>query len=121
MLLLSIYLLFKGHASPGGGFIAGLVASICIALQSLTFGLRRIGEHFPFDHHKVLTLGLFTAAGTGFVAMLFGYPFLTSAHGFIYFPLLGELEILTSFFFDLGIFLVVIGVTLRVITTIARN
>lgn len=121
MLLFSFYLLFKGHTSPGGGFIAGLVASICIALQSLTFGLRHMGDIFPFDQHKVLTLGLFIAAATGFTAMVFGYPFLTSTHGFFHFPLFGEIEILTSFFFDLGIFLVVIGVTLRIITTIARN
>lgn len=80
-----------------------------------------MGELFPFDQQKVLTLGLFTAAATGFVAMLFGYPFLTSTHGFFHLPLFGEIEILTSFFFDLGVFLVVIGVTLRIITTIARS
>ena len=53
--------------------------------------------------------------------MLFGYPFLTSTFGHLHVPWLGDVEIASAFFFDLGVYFVVVGGTLLMIMTLAEE
>jgi multicomponent K+:H+ antiporter subunit A len=52
--------------------------------------------------------------------MLFGYPFLTSTFGHLHAPWLGDVELASAFFFDLGVYFVVVGGTLLMIMTLAE-
>ena len=61
------------------------------------------------------------ALTTGVVPMLFGYPFLTSTFGHLHAPWLGEVELASAFFFDLGVYGVVVGGTLLMIMTLAEE
>jgi multicomponent K+:H+ antiporter subunit A len=49
-----------------------------------------------------------------------GRPFLTSAHGHIQLPLLGEIELASAMIFDLGVYIVVVTVVLTVLSGLGR-
>jgi multicomponent Na+:H+ antiporter subunit B len=118
ILLFSIFLLFKGHNEPGGGFIAGLMTSVAIILVYVAFDIEIIVKAIPVNFKMVIATGLCFAAGTGLGALLFGYPFLTHTFRYIHIPLLGEIELATAFGFDIGVYLVVVGATLLIIETL---
>lgn len=121
ILLFSLYLLLRGHNSPGGGFIAGVMTALGILLQAIATDLRYVRRVFRVDPRLLVGLGLLTALTTGLVALLLGYPFLTSTFGHFHLPLLGDLEIATAFFFDLGVYFVVVGGTLLMMLTLAEE
>ena len=118
VLLFSIYLLARGHNSPGGGFIAGVMAGIVIALQYAAFGSKYVRGMFRFDSLFILATGMLLAAGTGVASIVFGFPFLTSTFWIFHLPFLGEVELASAFFFDLGVFLVVVGGVSTIVATI---
>jgi multicomponent Na+:H+ antiporter subunit B len=121
ILAFSIYLFLAGHNNPGGGFIGGLMTASAILLLYLTFDMKKIMKEIPISFTSLIGIGLLTAVGTGIATMLFDYPFLT--HFFDYFdvPILGEIELTTAVAFDLGVYLVVVGIALTIILTIAED
>ena len=120
VLLFSLYLLLRGHNSPGGGFIAGVMTALGILLQAIASDLRYVRRVFRVEPRLLAALGLSIALSTGLVPMLFGYPFLTSAFGHLHVPWLGDVELASAFFFDLGVYCVVVGGTLLMIMTLAE-
>ena len=61
---------------------------------------------------RLLALGLFLAAGIGLASWLLGRPFLTSAHGHLQLPLIGDVELASAMVFDLGVYVVVVTLSL---------
>lgn len=121
ILLFSFYLLVRGHNAPGGGFIAGVMTALGLLLQAIAGDLRRVRRVLRVDPRLLIGLGLLTSLTTGLVALLLGYPFLTSTFGHVRLPLFGEVEIATAFFFDLGVYVVVVGGTLLMMLTLAEE
>lgn len=121
VLLFSLYLLLRGHNSPGGGFIAGVTTALGILLQSIASDLRSVRLVFRVEPRVLAGVGLMTSLTTGVVPMLLGYPFLTSTFGHVHLPGLGEVEIASAFFFDLGVYCVVVGGTLLMMITLAEE
>jgi multicomponent K+:H+ antiporter subunit A len=121
VLLFSIYLLLRGHNSPGGGFIAGVMTALGILLQAIASDLRYLRRVFRVEPRLLASVGLLTSLSTGLVPMLLGYPFLTSTFGHLHVPWLGEVEIASALFFDLGVYGVVVGGTLLMIMTLAEE
>jgi multicomponent K+:H+ antiporter subunit A len=68
----------------------------------------------------VIGLGLLFAAGTGAASFAFGYPFLTSTFEYLKWPVVGKFEVASALFFDLGVYLAVIGATLLALVSIGR-
>jgi multicomponent Na+:H+ antiporter subunit B len=118
ILLFSIFVLFKGHNEPGGGFIAGLMTSVAIILVYVAYDIEVVTRAIPINFKLVIAAGLVFAAGTGVGALVFGYPFLSHTFGYFHIPLLGEIELATAFGFDIGVYLVVVGATLLIIETL---
>jgi monovalent cation:proton antiporter len=121
VLLFSLYLLLRGHNNPGGGFIAGVMTALAILLQSIASDLRSVRLVLRAEPRLLTGVGLLIAFMTGVVPMLFGYPFLTSTFGHLHAPWLGEVELASAFFFDLGVYGVVVGGTLLMIMTLAEE
>jgi monovalent cation:proton antiporter len=121
VLLFSVYLLLRGHNSPGGGFIAGVMTALGILLQSIASDLQHVRRVFRVEPRLLAGIGLLTSLTTGLVPMLLGYPFLTSTFGHLYAPWLGDVEVASAFFFDLGVYGVVVGATLLMIMTLAEE
>ena len=121
-LVASVYIYWRGHNLPGGGFIAGLITAVALVLQFMSMGQVKAelllrgqgGRRFV----KWIGAGLGIAGLTGVGAFVFGRPFLTSAHGHPHVPLLGELPLASAALFDLGVYLVVVGATLLTISVL---
>lgn len=121
MIVYSVFLMVTGHNAPGGGFAAGLVTGIALTIRYLAGGRYELGEAAPVQAGAVLGAGLFVAAGTGVVSMLFGLPILTSTVLHWQLPLVGEIHLATSLFFDLGVYLVVVGLVLDLLRTLGAE
>ena len=117
-LLIAAYLLFRGHNLPGGGFIAGLLTALVFVLQFVASGREPVSRILPVRPDRLISVGLVLAVFTGVGAQAFDLPFLTSAHGHVDIPLLGEFEASTAFLFDLGVYLVVTGIAQRILLAI---
>ncbi|ALX47870.1 Na(+)/H(+) antiporter subunit B [Lentibacillus amyloliquefaciens] len=117
----SIYLLFAGHNSPGGGFVGGLMTSAAIVLMYMAYGITVLEKFLPLNYRKIVPLGLLVATGTGLGSFLFQQPFLSQTFDYFHFPVLGELELATAMLFDLGVYLTVFGVTITIILSIAED
>jgi multicomponent K+:H+ antiporter subunit A len=66
-------------------------------------------------------VGLLLAAATGAGAWAFAYPFLSSHVAHLELPLLGELHVPSAFFFDLGVFVLVVGATGLILIALAHQ
>jgi multicomponent K+:H+ antiporter subunit A len=119
-LLVAVYIFWRGHNQPGGGFIAGLVVAVALVLQYMALGQQRAEHVLRAQAGRRFTrwvgLGLGIAWLTGVGAFAFGHPFLTSAHGHPHVPVLGELPLATAALFDLGVFITVVGATLLMLS-----
>jgi multicomponent K+:H+ antiporter subunit A len=115
-LVVSFFVLLRGHNLPGGGFTAGLITSVALILQYVASGSDFARARLRMDHLRVLAAGLFLAVGTGLVSVVLGYPFLTSSYGHVHLPLLGDIELASAMLFDLGVYLVVVGAALLVLS-----
>jgi len=120
MLMVAIFIFFRGHNLLGGGFIAGLIASVALIVQYLSNGIQLTSEHFKVNMNWVIGLGLLIAVATGLAAMGMGFPFLTSAFTHLNWPIIGEFEIASAIAFDLGVFLVVVGATVMSLVQLGR-
>jgi multicomponent K+:H+ antiporter subunit A len=115
-LLLSIYLLLRGHNLPGGGFIAGLMAAVALIIQYLASGSAWTESRMRVDYRMLIGGGLLTAALTGLGALAFGYPFLSATFTYLEWPVVGRFEVATAMLFDLGVFLTVIGTVMLMLS-----
>lgn len=118
MLLVAAWLLLRGHNLPGGGFIAGLLTAAAFILQYVATSRSSAAHALPFRPSLLIPLGLALATATGLGAQVNGYPFLTSAVGHAVVVVLGELHLSTAVLFDLGVYLVVTGVTVTILLAI---
>jgi multicomponent K+:H+ antiporter subunit A len=122
--LISIYLYLRGHNAPGGGFIAGLVLAIGLALVYVAQGGAWVGARLNgaayLDFRASAAWGLVIAAATGMASWTFGAPFLTSTYDYPWLPGVGGVPLASAGLFDLGVYLVVIGATMVMLLSIAR-
>jgi multicomponent K+:H+ antiporter subunit A len=119
-LMVSVYIFLRGHNLPGGGFVAGLVTGVALILQYLASGIVFAGARLPQRLPLFLAAGLAAAGGVGAAAWAFGFPFLTTAHGHITLPLIGDVELASAMIFDLGVYLVVVSVVLMVLAELGK-
>lgn len=121
-LVVSIYIFWRGHNLPGGGFIAGLVTGIALVLQYMAVGQSQAEALLHGQAGRRYTrwvgTGLGIAALTGIGAMLLNQPFLTSAFGHPVVPVLGELALASAAVFDLGVYITVVGATLLMLSVL---
>ncbi|MCW5716305.1 MAG: monovalent cation/H+ antiporter subunit A [Bauldia sp.] len=115
------YLFIRGHDLPGGGFAAGITMSIAFLLQYMAGGVRWVEDRLRILPMIWIGMGIMIAVLTGLGAWLFDYPFLTSFHQYVEVPVIGRVPLATALFFDLGVFLVVVGATVLTLIAIAHQ
>jgi multicomponent Na+:H+ antiporter subunit A len=110
----SLWLLFAGHNQPGGGFAGGIVAGAAVALRYVSGGIddvRRLSRGKPW---LVLGSGLLIAVVVALVPVLLGESMLETTAWTFDLPLLGTVKVTSALFFDIGVYLAVIGLALMV-------
>ncbi|GAA2163522.1 multisubunit sodium/proton antiporter MrpA subunit /multisubunit sodium/proton antiporter MrpB subunit [Humibacillus xanthopallidus] len=121
MLAASLYLLFAGHNQPGGGFAGGLVAGLALVVRYLAGGRYELDEAAPFDAGLLVGLGLLVAVGSALAPLAFGGTILeTTAVDFTLWPW-GEVHLVTSLVFDIGVYLIVVGMMLDIVRSLGTG
>jgi multisubunit Na+/H+ antiporter MnhB subunit len=121
VLLFALFLLFSGHNQPGGGFVGGLVAGAAFVLRFVAGGADAVRSSTRISPPALLGIGLLVAAGTGLVSLAAGQAFLESALVERSVPVLGTVKASSTLPFDIGVFLVVVGLVLTVLDTLGAT
>ncbi|WP_295894714.1 Na+/H+ antiporter subunit B [uncultured Vibrio sp.] len=121
LLLFSVFLLLRGHDEPGGGFIAGLVASAAFALYLFAFDAEQTRKLIGIDSAYLMGGGLIIALASGFIGVIkSGSAYLSAVWWYVQVPGLGELKISTPLIFDIGVYLVVLGMVTTLLFSLAQ-
>ncbi|NWC58587.1 monovalent cation/H+ antiporter subunit A [Pseudomonas sp. Y39-6] len=120
-LVVSFYLFMRGHNQPGGGFVAGLVMSVAFILQYMVAGTQWVEAQMSLRPMRWMGFGLFSATLTGLGALFAGYPFLTTHTWHLSVPVLGDIHIASALFFDVGVYAMVVGSTLLMLTALGHQ
>jgi len=104
-LVFSLYLLWRGHNEPGGGFVGGLVAAAGFTVHALPRRRGALLAALRWPPTVIAGTGLLLALASGLPALLAATPFLTHQwqvwdNGFV---------IGTALLFDIGVYLAVLG------------
>ncbi len=116
LLVFSVFMLLRGHNEPGGGFIGGLLGATGFVVYAIACGTASARAALRVAPEGIALAGLGLALGAGLFAALFGDDFFTGQWLFI-----GETEedkglpISTVLFFDIGVYLVVLGAILALV------
>ncbi|EJF72731.1 putative monovalent cation/H+ antiporter subunit A [Pseudomonas sp. Ag1] len=120
-LVVSFYLFMRGHNQPGGGFVAGLVMSVAFILQYMVAGTQWVEAQMSLRPMRWMGFGLLSATLTGLGALLAGYPFLTTHTWHFSLPVLGDIHVASALFFDVGVYAMVVGSTLLMLTALGHQ
>jgi multicomponent K+:H+ antiporter subunit A len=119
--VIAVYLFMRGHNEPGGGFVAGLVLSTAFILQYIVSGTQWVEANMQLMPQRWIAAGLLIATATGLGSFWFGYPFLTTHTAHLHLPLLGEVHVASALFYDIGVFTLVVGATLLILTALGHQ
>ncbi|TDH19956.1 Na+/H+ antiporter subunit B [Segetibacter sp. 3557_3] len=119
LLLFSLFLLLRGHYLPGGGFVGGIIAAIAFVLHAFAFGLRSTRKLLRVHPISFMPVGLGLAVFSALLPLLKGLPVMTGLWLDEPFPVVGLVG--SALLFDVGVYLVVLGVALTIIFTISES
>lgn len=119
LLLFSVFLLLRGHNEPGGGFVGGLTAAAAFALFAIAEGVAPARRMLWLHPRSLLGVGLLLAAGAGLLSVAVGLPYMTGLWSSLELPAIGKLG--TPLLFDVGVYLVVVGMVLMIVFELAED
>ncbi len=119
LLMFSIFILLRGHYLPGGGFVGGLIATIAFVLHMFANSLEKTRALLGIHPGYLMPLGLSISLLAGFSApILQDLPFMTGLWFENPLPVIGLIG--SALFFDIGVYIVVVGVSLTILFTISE-
>jgi multicomponent Na+:H+ antiporter subunit B len=114
LIVLSLVALYRGHNLPGGGFIGGLIAASAVLLRALTHGWEDVRKTSRIDPMGLIVAGLALAMASGLPALWGGETYMTGLWApALEIPVIGKIKVGTPFLFDIGVYLAVVGFTLK--------
>lgn len=119
--MFSVFLLVSGHNDPGGGFIGGLVAGAGFVLVWAVGGAADVRRVMPVPGSVILGIGLLLAQLTAVGGWVVKGSFLESAKVDLQLPVFGEVHLASPMLFDLGVYVVVVGLVITVLTTLGAE
>lgn len=117
--MFSVFLLFRGHNLPGGGFIGGLLAAIALFLHSMVFGVDDTIQRYHLNPRVIIATGLLVSLGSVLISLFKGLTLFTGVWSSFQLPLIGKLG--TPMLFDIGVYMVVVGVVLNITFILTKN
>lgn len=119
LLMFSVFLLFRGHNEPGGGFAGGLVAASAYALYFIANGIDAARNVLRMNPLRIVATGLGTALLSTLPSLLLAKPFMSGIWIDTGTPLIGKIG--TPLLFDIGVYLLVLGMTLTIIFALGEE
>jgi multicomponent K+:H+ antiporter subunit A len=119
--VVAVHMLLRGHNEPGGGFVAGLVIAIAFLMQYIVSGTQWVERRTRLHPVRWLAFGLLLVVTTGLGSVVLGYPFLTTHTVHVTLPVVGDVHFPSATFFDLGVFTVVVGAILLILTALGHQ
>ena len=119
LILFSVFLLMRGHYLPGGGFVGGLVASIAFVLHSFAYTPTQTLKMFSVKPFFLIPTGLMICFLSGMLPTLLGHPFMSVVWFADAVVVIGAFG--SALIFDLGVYMVVIGVVLTILFSISEQ
>ncbi|WP_442574345.1 Na+/H+ antiporter subunit A [Microbacterium sp. F51-2R] len=121
IIIVSLYVLLAGHNLPGGGFAGGLIAGMALVMRYVAGGRYELGAAAPTDAGRLLGVGMTLAVSCAVVPLIVGAPPLKSAYLEANLDWIGHIEFVTPTIFDIGVYLVVIGLVLDVLRSLGAE
>jgi multicomponent Na+:H+ antiporter subunit A len=119
LVLFSIFLTLRGHNAPGGGFAGGLVMGSAVVLRYLAAGPRGL-RSLRIDPIVLIGTGLLIAVVVGLTSLVADGSFQESAIWKFEVAILGDVKIVSSSLFDIGVHVLVVGVVMAVVVALAE-
>lgn len=111
LFVFSLFMLFRGHNLPGGGFIGGLIGAVAFIVYALACGTGEARAALRTSPEMLGMLGLGIALLAGLASFPFGDPLFTGqwlwVGGDSYETALFSIN--SVLVFDIGVYLVVLG------------
>lgn len=120
LLLISLFILLRGHNQTGGGFVGGMFAAAAFALYAIAYGVPAAERVLWVESRLLIGAGLLAALVSGLPAVFQAAPFMSAAWTSVDVPELGPLALGTPILFDVGVYLVVLGITLTIILALVE-
>ncbi len=121
MLVVSVFVLLRGHNQPGGGFLGGLLAGAGIIIYVIAFYSHSLLSKTLRRIAPLRVVGLILALGSGVLGIILGESFLHAQWFKMDIPLLGSFSLNTPLIFDVGVYLTVIGVLVMMILLLMED
>jgi multicomponent Na+:H+ antiporter subunit B len=118
LLLFAVFILLRGHYEPGGGFVGGLVAAVAFVLHAFANGLKETRKFLKIHPGVLIPFGLAISLFSGLAPMFAGDPFMKGIWLQQPLPVIGLVG--SALFFDIGVFFVVIGISLTILFTLSE-
>jgi multicomponent Na+:H+ antiporter subunit B len=118
LLLFAVFILLRGHYEPGGGFVGGLVAAVAFVLHAFANGLKETRKFLKIHPGVLIPFGLTISLLSGLAPMFVGDAFMKGIWLEQPLPVIGLVG--SALFFDIGVFFVVIGITLTILFTLSE-
>lgn len=121
LMLVSIYVMVRGHNAPGGGFAGGLIAGSAFVLRYLAGGILRVRRSSIVNPSRLIGFGLVVSAVVAVFPIVLGEPALSSDIVKMSLPIIGKVKLVSSSLFDLGVYFLVVGVVLTVLVHLGSD
>ncbi|MCX5590618.1 monovalent cation/H+ antiporter subunit A [Alcaligenes endophyticus] len=119
--LISLYFLLRGHNLPGGGFVGGLIMATAIILQYIVGGVVWMESRPLIQPQTWIATGMLTAGAAAMMVWWFDKPFLAAQSWDLTLPVIGTIHTSSALFFDIGVYLLVIGSTVLMLIALAHQ
>ncbi len=138
VLVVAISLFFEGHNLPGGGFIGGVLTVTAFGIVYMAFGLdflergvlgREVDpgkepsrDRVVLAYRRLFAYGFAIAVLSGLVPLVFDRPFLTQTFVMLEgVPIYDHLEVASAMAFDFGVYCVVVGGLLTILSVVGAE
>ncbi|MGV3016189.1 Na+/H+ antiporter subunit A [Rothia sp. 88186D007BW] len=121
LIVVSLYMLIAGHNLPGGGFAGGLMVGLAFVVRYLAGGGAELRAASPLSAGTFLGMGLGIAALYALAPALWGDPIFSSYVLDFWLPIFGDVHFVTATIFDIGVYLLVIGLVLDILRSLGER
>ncbi|MBE0676045.1 MAG: cation:proton antiporter [Bacteroidales bacterium] len=118
MIIMSVFILLRGHNNPGGGFIGGIITSTGFIFYGIINGSARVKGLLRISTIELMGMGLLLGLIALIIPVFMGMEPFTGV--WLHFSLFEgkEIHLGSPLLFDTGIYLVVTGVFLSIIISV---